>query len=197
MLIPKDLDVDDVTFCPPDVTTFAGLGELGLVVVGQDVTARAAVLECRVVPGEDDAFCRRCGAEGVGVTASRVGWRTRRSGGGPRRCSSGCAATGARPAGGCGARTRARAADPRARLSRGAVAWALHGLVVQHLTVARVAEALGVAWDTANDAVLAEGQRVLVADPARFDGVAVIGVSAYGLMCRSGYGLTCRWVPAS
>ena len=34
--------------------------------------------------------------------------------------------------------------------------------MVQHLTVARVAEGLAVAWDTANDAVLAEGRRVLI-----------------------------------
>jgi hypothetical protein len=47
--------------------------------------------------------------------------------------------------------------------------------VVQHLTVARVAEGLGVAWSTANDAVLAEGKRVLIDDPDRFGGVRVIG----------------------
>ena len=35
------------------------------------------------------------------------------------------------------------------------------------------------AWDTANDAVLAEGHRVLIADPARFDGVEVIGVDEH------------------
>jgi hypothetical protein len=52
-------------------------------------------------------------------------------------------------------------AEPRAKLSR-AGCWALEGLVVQHLTVARIAEGLAVAWDTANDAVLAEGKRVLI-----------------------------------
>jgi len=36
-----------------------------------------------------------------------------------------------------------------------------------------------VAWNTANDAVLAEGRRVLISDPARFDGVAVIGVDEH------------------
>ncbi len=35
---------------------------------------------------------------------------------------------------------------------------------------------LAVAWNTANDAVLAEGQRVLIGDTARFEGVQVIGV---------------------
>ena len=50
---------------------------------------------------------------------------------------------------------------------------------MQHLTVARVAEGLGVAWNTANDAVLAEGKRVLIADDHRFDGVQVIGVDEH------------------
>lgn len=49
----------------------------------------------------------------------------------------------------------------------------------QHLSVARIAEALAVSWDTANDAVLAEGRRVLVNDPARLDGVWVIGVDEH------------------
>lgn len=47
--------------------------------------------------------------------------------------------------------------------------------MVQHLTVARVAEGLGVAWNTANDAVLAEGRRVLIDDKHRLDGVKIIG----------------------
>ena len=34
-------------------------------------------------------------------------------------------------------------------------------------------------WDTANDAVLAEGKRVLIGDPARFDGVTAIGVDEH------------------
>ena len=69
-----------------------------------------------------------------------------------------------------------RAAEPRAKLSRRGLRWALQAIVVQHLTIARVAEGLAVAWDTANDAVLAEGKRLLLADPGRFDGVRVVGV---------------------
>jgi hypothetical protein len=57
--------------------------------------------------------------------------------------------------------------------------WALTAIVCQHLTVARGAEALGVAWNTANDPVLAEGRRVLISDTARFDGVKVIGVDEH------------------
>ena len=52
-----------------------------------------------------------------------------------------------------------RAAEPRAKLSRRGLRWALEAIVCQHLTVARVAEGLGVAWNTAKDAVLADGKR--------------------------------------
>jgi len=72
-----------------------------------------------------------------------------------------------------------RAAQPRAKLSRRGLRWALEGIVCQHLTVARVAEGLGVSWNTANDAVLAEGTRVLIDEAARFDGVTVIGVDEH------------------
>jgi hypothetical protein len=41
------------------------------------------------------------------------------------------------------------------------------------------AEGLGVSWNTANDAVLAEGRRVLIEDPHRFDSVRVIGVDEH------------------
>ncbi len=71
------------------------------------------------------------------------------------------------------------AAEPRAKFSRTGLRWALEGIVVAHLTVARVAEGLGVAWDTANNAVLAEGKRLLINDPTRFEGVKVIGVDEH------------------
>ena len=70
-------------------------------------------------------------------------------------------------------------AEPRAKLSRRGLRWAAQGLVVQHLTLARVVDRIGVSWNTADNAVLAEGQRVLIDDPHRFDGVAVIGVDEH------------------
>jgi transposase len=71
------------------------------------------------------------------------------------------------------------AADPRAKISRGGLRWALEGIVLSHLSVSRVAAGLGVAWHTANTAVLAEGHRVLIDDPARFDGVTTVGVDEH------------------
>ena len=73
-----------------------------------------------------------------------------------------------------------RAAQPRAKLpaARCAGRWALQAIVCQHLTVARVADGLAGAWNTANDAALAKGKRVLIADPRRLDGVRVLGVDS-------------------
>jgi len=71
------------------------------------------------------------------------------------------------------------AAQPRSKLSRGGLRWALEGIVVQHLTVARVAEGLGVSWDCANASVLEEGRRVLINDEHRFEGVTTIGVDEH------------------
>lgn len=165
------------TFASPDLTTFARVDGLGLEVVGQRIGPERAVLACRVV--DDDRWCHRCGCEGSPrdtvvrrLAHEPLGWRpttlevtVRRY-----RC------------GECGHVWRqdmTKAAEPRSKLSRCALRWALEGLVVQHLTVARVAEGLAVSWDTANDAVLAEGQRVLIADPHRFDGVRVLGVDEH------------------
>ena len=168
------------TFLPPDLGSFCRLDELGLQVVGQRLEPGRAVLACRVVETDEFArWCRRCGCEAAprdSVTRrlahEPLGWRPttllitiRRY-----RCT------------GCGHVSRqdtSRAAEPRAKLSRRALRWALEGIVCQHLTVARVAEGLGVSWNTANDAVLAEGRRVLIEDPHRFDGVRVIGVDEH------------------
>jgi transposase len=79
----------------------------------------------------------------------------------------------------CGRQDATAAAEPRAKISRGGLRWALVAIVCQHLTVARVAEALGVSWNCANTAVLDEGRRVLIADPGRFDGVSVLGVDEH------------------
>ena len=166
--------MSDATFACPDLTKFCRLDDLGLVVTGQRIEPDRAVLACRVV--DDDRWCRGCGCEGSprdSVTRELAhapqGWRpttlvvtVRRY-----RCT-GCTRVWRQDT--------SAAAEPRAKLSRAGLRWALEGIVVQHLTVARVAEGLGVAWNTANDAVLAEGKRLLINDPARFDGVKVIGV---------------------
>ena len=125
----------DATFSCPDLTTFTGLDGLGLVAVGQHVEPDRAVLACRVV--EPDDWCHRCGAQGTprdSVTRRLAhepfGWRptvllvtVRRY-----QCSE------------CGHVWRqdtTRAAEPRSKLTRTALRWALCGIVVQHLTEVR------------------------------------------------------------
>ena len=164
-------------FDRPDLSVFTRLDDLGLEVTGQRVEADHAVLACRIT-GED-RWCRRCGCQGIcrdtvvrRLAHEPCGWRptilhvsVRRY-----RCPE-CAHVWRQD--------MSQAADPRAKLSRSAVRWALVGLVVHHLTVARIAQALGVSWNTANTAVLTEGERLLINDPARFDGVRVIGVDEH------------------
>ena len=132
----------DATFACPDLTTFARLDELGLVVVGQRLEPDRAVLACRVA--DPDQWCRRCGCEGTARdTVTRrlahepLGWRptilevtVRRY-----RCT-GCAHVWRQDTN--------RAAEPRSKLSRRGLRWALEALVVGHLTVARIAEALAI-----------------------------------------------------
>ncbi|MCY0906736.1 ISL3 family transposase, partial [Arthrobacter sp. H14-L1] len=165
------------TFHSPDLTTFCRLDELGLEATGQYLSRDRAVLACRVVDPDD--WCRNCGSQGIPRdTVTRrlghepFGWRpttlllrVRRY-----KCSA------------CGKVWRqdtSKAAESRAKLSRRGLRWALEGIVCQHLTVARVAEGLGVTWNTANKAVLNEGKRVLIDDPHRFDAVKVIGVDEH------------------
>lgn len=45
--------------------------------------------------------------------------------------------------------------------------------------MARIAQGLAVAWDTANEAVLAEGLRLVINDPTRFEGVRAVGVDEH------------------
>ena len=50
---------------------------------------------------------------------------------------------------------------------------------VKKLTFGRVGDGLAAAWDNANDAVLAEGKRVLIDQEHRFEEVKVVGVDEH------------------
>ena len=169
--------VRDATFCPADLTTFCRLDDLGLEVVGQQLHPDHAVLLCRVVDPDD--WCHACGCLGVPrdsvlrrLAHVPLGWRAtilhvriRRY-----RCS------------GCGQVWRqdtTAAAAPRAKLSTQGVMWALKSVVIDRMSIARIAAGLGVSWHTVNDALLATGHQLLIADPTRFDGVQVLGVDEH------------------
>ena len=152
--------MSNATFDRPDLSAFTRLDGLGLEVTGQRMWPDHAVLACRIA-GED-RWCRRCGCQGEArdtvirrLAHEPYGWcptilhvSVRRY-----RCPE-CAHVWRQD--------MSQADQPRAKLSRLAVRWALTGVVVHHLTVARVAQALGVSCITANTAVLAEGARLLI-----------------------------------
>lgn len=165
------------TFTDPDLTTFCGLDTLGLNAVGQHVAEGKAIIQCRVT--EPDPWCRSCGCQGrvhdtvvtplhhvpLGNRPTVLHVKRRRY-----RCE------------GCRSVWRERidkAAAPRAVLSRAALRWALVALIKDRRSIASLARALGVVWNTANSAILAEGQRVLLDDPTRLDGVAVLGIDEH------------------
>lgn len=164
------------TFQPANLTTFCNLDELGLTAIGQRFEPGKVVLECRV--NEPDPWCRRCGAEGTlrdtvtrrlahvpfGHRATTLQIRVRRY-----RCDW-CRRVWREDT--------STAAPSRAKITRAGLRWALEAVVIDHLTVARAATNLGVSWHTANTAILTAGKQ-LIDDPARFDGVTIIGVDEH------------------
>jgi len=169
--------MSDATFSRPDLDSFCRLDRLGLTVTAQRVGDDGTVLACRVL--EPDDWCHECGAQGVvrdtvGRRLAHVplGWRPTTLLVRVRRYA--CT--------GCGRVWRqdtSAAARPRSKLSVHAVLWALRAVVIDRLSVARVAASLGVSWHTANSAVLAAGRELLIDEPARLDGVRVIGVDEH------------------
>lgn len=162
---------------PANLTTFANLDGLGLTAIGQHLAPTKAEILCEVT--NPDPYCQTCGTPGTPRdTVTRrlahepFGWRPtvlvikhRRY-----RCNN-CRRVWREDLTG--------AAAPRQKISRTALHWALTGLVTQLLSVSRIAEGFGVTWNTANEAVLAEGQRLLIDDPTRFHCVKVLGVDEH------------------
>ena len=162
---------------PPCLDQFCRLDRLDLTVVAQEVLPSHSVLTCSVLSSGDR--CPNC--DDVGVLHDTVtrrlahvpnGWwptilevQVRRY-----RCPS-CSRVWRQ-------NTRA-AAEARSKLTRHAVVWALKSLVIDRMSISRIAAGLGVAWNTANTAVLAAGQHLLINDPTRLDGVKVIGVDEH------------------
>lgn len=165
------------TFSRPDLDAFCMLHNYGVTVTGQHVTDDSAALECRVVAA--DQFCRQCGAQARvrgslvrKVTHVPMGWRPTQLHLRLRRYR-------------CDACTCVWQQDttsvvaPEAKLSHAAALWALKSVVIDRLSIARVADNLGVSWHTANDAVLTTGRRLLIDDPNRLNGVRVLGVDEH------------------
>ena len=172
------------TFSALDMTTYCGLVELGLVAVGMRCQEGGFVLKCRAV--NPARLCPGCGRPG-----DALGSRTRRLAHEPRghqptmlvvyvgryRCRA-CSRSWCDDI--------SQAAPPRAKLSFGALRWGLVCLIADNMPINRIAAHLAVAWHTANEAILAYGEELLLADSTRFEGVRVIGVDEHVWRHRGG-----------
>ncbi len=72
-----------------------------------------------------------------------------------------------------------KAVAARGNLFRDAIYWALKSVVIDRMSIARVAENVGTAWHTVNDTVLEAGSELLINDHHRLDGVRMIGIDEH------------------
>ena len=160
-----------------NLDTFARVDVLGLEVQAQQVWPDKTILFCK--PTLSDDTCPGCGRLGgwhdtfsrwfthlpVGRAATKLQVSAPRY-----RCRN------------CGKVWRHRlrtVAEPRSKLTRSAVWWALQEVVLDHSSISAVAAVLQSAWGTVHDAVVELGQQVLIDHPDRLDGVKVIGVDEH------------------
>ena len=162
---------------PPSLDQFCRLERLGLSVMSQQVETDHTVLTC--VPTTAPSPCPGCGrSSGRHDTVVRrvahvpFGWHpTILEVQAPRyRCQ---------PCGRIWRHDLKAAAPARGKLSRDAITMAVKSVVIDRMSVARVAANLGVAWNTCNDAILAAATELLIDDPTRLDGVTTVGVDEH------------------
>ena len=162
---------------PPCLDQFCRLDRLGLSVVAQRVEPGYTMLSC--VPTTAPTPCPVCGHSGRrhDTVIRRVahvpfGWKpTILEVRAPRyRC---------RPCGQIWRHNLQAAAPSRSKLSRDAITLAVKSVVIDRMSIARIAANLGVAWNTAHDAILAAATELLIDGPGRLDGVTTVGVDEH------------------
>lgn len=162
---------------PPCLDTFCRLDRLGLSVTAQHVEPDHTVLRCR--PTTPPLPCPGCARPGVRhdtvlrrLAHVPLGWKpTILEVVVPRyRCW---------PCRRIWRHSITAAAPSKGKLSRDAIMLAVKSIVVDRMSIARVAANLGVAWNTASDAILAAGAELLIDSADRLDGVTTIGVDEH------------------
>ena len=161
----------------PCLDSFCRLDRLGLTVTAQIIEPEHSVLICSpTTPATPCPDCAGAGARHDTVIRKLAhvpfGWKpTILQVNVPRYRCAACARVW---------RHDVRAAAPsRGKLSRDAVTLAVKHIVIDRLSIAKIAAILGVAWNTCSDAVLASADELLFRDPARLDGVTAIGVDEH------------------
>lgn len=162
---------------PPCLDSFCRLDRLGLTVTEQIVHPDHSVLVCTpTTPASPCPTCAGPGARHDTVVRKLAhvpfGWKpTILQVLVPRyRC---------RPCGRVWRHDVRAAAPTRGKLSRDAVTLAVKHIVIDRLSIARIAAILGVAWNTCSDAILAAADELLFNDPTRLDGVTTVGVDEH------------------
>ena len=162
---------------PPCLDSFCRLDRLGLSVTSQIIAEDHTVLIC--CPTTPASTCPGCGGRGArhDTVVRRLahvpfGWKpTVLEVQVPRyRCL---------PCGRVWRHDLRVAAPTRGKLSRDAVTLAVKHIVIDRLSIARIAAILGVAWNTCSDAILAAARDLLLDVPTRLDGVTTIGVDEH------------------
>ena len=162
---------------PPCLDTFCRLDRLGLSVTAQRVEPDHTVLRCR--PTTPPSPCPGCAGPGVRHDAVLrrlahvpFGWKpTILEVVVPRyRCV---------PCRRIWRHSITAAAPSKGKLARGAIMLAVKSIVVDRMSIARVAANLGVAWNTAADAILTAGTELLIDSADRLDGVTTVGVDEH------------------
>ena len=162
---------------PPCLDTFCRLERFGLSVTAQHVEPDHTVLRCR--PTTPPLPCPGCARPGVRhdtvlrrLAHVPLGWKpTILEVVVPRyRCW---------PCRRIWRHSITAAAPSKGKLSRDAIMLAVKSIVVDRMSIARVAANLGVAWNTASDAILAAGTELLIDSADRFDGVTTVGVDEH------------------
>lgn len=163
--------------------------ELGLTITGAAVAEDLTWIECR--PVESDPTCPACGQPGrlrdhverVLTDLPVVGHPTRLRVRLPRfTCTDdGCEVTIYR-------QRLDRVAAPKATTTRRCSRWILQRLAVDKMSVAAVARALGLGWNTVNALAVALAREIVFDRPGHLDGVRYLGVDEHKWKHRRGHG---------
>ncbi|RMB60240.1 ISL3 family transposase [Tessaracoccus antarcticus] len=162
---------------PPCLDQFCRLDRLGLSVVAQRVEPGYTMLSC--VPTTAPTSCPVCGQPGgrhdtVVRRVAHVPFRWK-----PTILEVLAPRYRCRPCGRIWRHNLQAAAPSRSKLSRDAITLAVKSVVIDRMSIARIAANLGVAWKTAHDAILASAAELLINDPDRLDGVTTVGVDEH------------------
>ncbi|MCU9997416.1 hypothetical protein FYZ44_11315 [Mobiluncus mulieris] len=172
----------DSTVCtrpcaPASVERIFRIAESGLSVVSDETSEQRTVLYCKIA--RKNEFCQRCGAQGEARGTASRDINHFPCGSYPTVLRIRIPRWGCKTCGRVWRQNTEHIAKPCGKMTLKAAWYALKLVVVDHLSISAVARNLGVSWGAANDAVFELGLEMLINNPARLEGVRVIGVDEH------------------